>query len=441
LKGKSKSTHYFQELESDASLRAGFEVVGVNDVYQQAARAGVSRGGASLGRAGGGGGGEEQAELDEAFDDQFVRARREVRLLAAEAIEAADTPGLTKEQLDGTIDLLRDAAVRMGVIAHAASDSPDPPEWLIAAASNREGAANLARELTDRTAHARGGGVRGLLTPPPKGPLHLSYSQLDAYHRCPRCYYLRYILRLPEAEHDAEVVGSVVHKAIERFTLAALGREAAIADGLFAEPHAPASSRLLAADVQTLIRYGREALIDAGVNPSDPDDDQGMRVELLLRSYFEQFFNPDHHTLEVERAASFAFPAAGLVHTINVKIDRIDQYALPDGAAGFRVIDYKTGKDWKRLTQPAPDDLQLGCYALALESIYGDGDASSPASALRGSAEYWLLAGRQRGVLPLEKIRLDKVRTKISGAIDGMLAGKFEPDKRCERDCRLFEPN
>lgn len=52
---------------------------------------------------------------------------------------------------------------------------------------------------------------------PPTPPLSLSYTSLDQFDRCPRCWYLTYVLNLPGPDSEAARVGTIVHSALDRF--------------------------------------------------------------------------------------------------------------------------------------------------------------------------------------------------------------------------------
>ncbi|MFI4894127.1 MAG: PD-(D/E)XK nuclease family protein, partial [Phycisphaerales bacterium JB058] len=83
--------------------------------------------------------------------------------------------------------------------------------------------------------------------------------------------------------------------------------------------------------------------------------------------------------------------------------------------------------------EPKKDDLQLGIYAMALAAKLG-----MPIDELSGSAEYWLFATGERGVIGLDEIDHKKVRKAIDKAIEGILAGDFAPNKGCGGQCELL---
>lgn len=455
LKSRSRSTHYYQELTDDLAVSPSIAQVGINDVFEQAARAGIRSASDSSTLAAAT---EEETLATSAFD----RARREARLLAAEALDLADRADLPSNDLSRLGGRLHDAAARMAIIAHIEQSGAAPPDSLLSLAHDRTHAAKFAADLLR---HARTPTTTSILTPGLKPPLHLSYSQIKAYLDCPRCYYLRHVLGLPERERTAEIVGSVVHHVIERYLKA---QRAAEADLLPAEDESMELPNLAGAPpLESLLTIARQAFAIESARHAEIDREQWVRIEAILTSFATNFHRASDHILEIEQFSKFAFnPIAappkvrkstsrakaagteeadpvdlassiGTGHILIAKIDRIDQTTLPDGSAGFRIIDYKTGRDTKALREPADDDLQLGIYALALNDLYGTADGAP----LRGVAEYWLLSTGATGGIPLEQLNLAKVSATITKVIHGMLAGDFAPKKGCERECSLFEPS
>ncbi|MBX3386288.1 MAG: ATP-dependent helicase [Phycisphaeraceae bacterium] len=483
-KGRASGMHLFEEVLEHERPAGLIEAIGFQDVMRRAAEADVLHAtSVSESDLDDSGGDDEHERLD--------RARRDVRLFAAEALDLCEhagrdgtraSPGSsTAADIASAIERLTLAAQRMRALGGLASGySAGKIEPTLLNADDRY-ISRLARRLAsalgrvsedDGTGHVAepdGTGTVAMFTPGLKPPLRLSFSQINEYVRCPRCYYLRRVLGLPEQEGAPEVVGRVVHKAIELFTRKARGEEADLAHltELGVDHSAPA-------DLSMLRAIGHAVFRKAWPTNEPVDKDQLEQVDILLANFLCEFWRPDDHTVEIEHKITFDYtpsntpparkrsknaksvpadareaPAAGLSgdgavaqsHTIQAVIDRVDLVTLPDGTQADRMIDYKTGRDWKQYTEPKDEDLQMGIYALALADERGIDPAD-----LRGTAEYWLVAGRTRGVLDLSQLRLDKVRHTIDKAIAGMLSGHFPIGKDHAggrhglTDCRLFEP-
>lgn len=346
---------------------------------------------------------EEQSLLGDAVGAEVERqagapaadlARAEARALAAMALDTIDRPGVSLDEIDAVAKSLSDAAARLAMAAHIRA-SAAIPDW-----ASRRGLGDAGAELLKR------GVSRGRIVPKP--PLDLSYSALDAYERCPACYYLRHVLHLPEEERRETQLGTVAHDTLDKFVASCRSAE---------------SEGRLPPSIGALKKMGREMLM---VHEPDASADDVRRLDELLDSYARLFHDAAAETMETERSVSFEFEHAGIKHRMKAKIDRIDRTP-----GGFRIIDYKTGGAWKELREPAKTDLQFGIYAMALSKLYPD-------APMAGTAEYWLLASGQRGVIGLDKLDLDKIRANIGKLIDGILAGEFAAKKNCEGPCRTF---
>lgn len=280
----------------------------------------------------------------------------------------------------------------------------------------------LSERLNRPVAHTAAG--RGM-----RPPLTLSYSIIDSYHRCPRCFYVTHILGISEPQDARLSVGQVVHEAIEKFSAEAREAEA---DGR------------LPPGLARLHQIG-EASMRASWPMNVPFDEK-IREQVLaqLAMFFEKYDQASANIIAIERKTTFLYPdpGGGDPHKFIAKIDRIDQPPPPD--VGLRIVDYKTGAATGKLREPEKGDLQMYIYAVALQAaldeapIAGDGALAliDPVAAPPpGRAEYWLLSTGERGVIALDKLDLAKGRRQIDEAITGMLAGRFERGKNCKGLC------
>ncbi len=412
-KGRSKSVHLFEEIVHDSTLKGVLRITAGDDVLQQAGEAGVWKVGSRTPLD------AERAlmRIVPARREVFDAARRDVRLSAAAALDAA---GSGDAEPTGSILALGEAVRMLAAIDHAERTGV-APEWSV-----RQGGAVLerVRSVLARAqaleAHDQGADAPGVHMPPPRGPLTLSYSHIDQYVRCPRCYYVRYVLDLGSKGSAAQSIGETAHRALQAFYEEV---RAAESDGRTA----PGVDRL-----REIARIGFHASLPESVVP----DELALRQLLSqMDTLHERLHDPGANVLELERWISFAYGQ----HTLNAKIDRIDQITLPGGATGFAIIDYKTGNASLKLREPEPDDLQMGIYAMALAS-----DQGLPAGELpKGRAEYWLLSSGERGVIDLASLRMDRIHAQIDRAISGILSGQW-PRKGGDwggpHDCDILGP-
>lgn len=401
-KDGSKSMSFIDELVRAPLAPLPISRRDERDIIAEAGRAGlVPEGRDALERAG------VDLATRETLTERVGMEKSRARARAVAALDALDRPGLGPADLAAAHAALAAAGDELAAVAHAAARL-EPPAWLAghADAGMRDRVSGLAKALKE--AKAPPSGEPPIIFRAEKPPLRLSYSKLDLYLRCPRCAYVKYVLDVPEGVREVTDLGNLTHQVLQRFFERWRGDDA--------------EGRPLPG-VDDLLAMGRAAWNAShgrGDTPRVHERDQLLAQLALL---FQRLHDPRANILELEHEIEFPYPRAGHVHTLKAKIDRIDDL----GGGRFRLVDYKTGQDWKTLREPKRDDLQMGVYALAMDERYG---AGAPVS---GSAEYWLLRSGERGVVDLQVIDREKVRAKIDKAIDGMLAGKWP---KAERDCR-----
>ncbi len=338
----------------------------------------------------------EAAGARSARDRRRLRLRHEIFAILHE-MDDVQTPA---SRLGELRERLRRAALRVPLLSAsspqrlaeiiAAADPADQP-WLRAAAEEVEREAPLVPLIAN-----------------PRPPLNLSFSEIDQYLRCPRCFWLRYVVGVPEPTRAQTNFGSIIHRSLE-FFYQRLRR---------AEEH---PDREAPPGVEDLLCLGREAYEELRPPEEARSRDMIGRIESALRQYHETMHSDALHVLHIEQRVRFPYRCDGVEHLITAKMDRIDQ-----AEQGVRIVDYKTGQPTKSKLEPRKDDLQLGIYLMAARQFFEDED-------LPGTAEYWLTRTSERGVLKFEDANLKKVREKIDEAIDGILHGRWERHPDCTK--------
>jgi DNA helicase-2/ATP-dependent DNA helicase PcrA len=417
-KSPSKSTHFFEELVRDAGLSGVLQVREGAEALRQAAEMGLGR------RL------REHAREDAPVDAEgrsfkaaarrrevFERARRDLRLAAAGALDRAEGAPDHRAGVEAAGAALAEASARLAALAYAERHGR-PPAWAEGSPAGAFAAETLARAGGEEEGGGEGVPAAAML-PPPSAPLPLSYTYVSDYLRCPRCFYVKYVLGLDPMPGEEQVVGVAAHEALERFY-----RQVRAADAV-GEPR-PGRD--------TLLRLGKAAFFRHWPHHLEADRLQLDQVLAQLGLVFDRLHDPGANILEIEKRVEFPYGP----HRFSATMDRIDQIEGEGGAAAFRIVDYKTGQATARLREPAPDDLQMGVYAMALGHLYADGGAA--ADALPGVAEYWILSSGERGRIALGDLRHDKIRSRIDEAVEGILAGRWERGPDCAGDCDILGP-
>ncbi|MBL0870253.1 MAG: ATP-dependent helicase [Phycisphaerales bacterium] len=404
-KNRSKGTNYFEELTLDEPAKNSARRLTEDEALRAASMIPADEW--SITR-------EREQTRREVVDRLKHEARRE----AADALDAIDAPNRSAEDLRTAADRLTQAAAKIAALNDFSLDNI--PQWASEYASVAPLIirARAALASPDDLLHAgRAASVGELFSTPglvlqrPTPPLKLSYSKLDAYDRCPMCYFLRYVLGMPEDETNRTILGTVAHAALERFYR------------LWTEADNEGQPK---PTLDRLIAIARAEFLRSVPKGHAPDRDELTQLEAQLRTLFSRLHEENAHILELERAATIPFTLGGHVHTIDVKIDRIDREDAADGSTRYRIIDYKTGANWQSLSKPKDDNLQLGLYAKALDQLFPED--LGPNGHVQGSAEYWILHEGLRGTIDLSAINHTKIDKAIAKVIQGILAGNWAPD-------------
>lgn len=411
-KKRSSSLHFLEELLFDERVRPTLEVVSAGDVLNQAAR----QAGRTVELADAPGI-EANLSVRDRRRELFERARRESRLAAAGALARVDDPRLRADDAGGPAAVarageeLRTVAARLAAIA-AVESTGEVPGW---AGTLDEPTRRLLETLAVEMRGPTPKTGQGRFTPP-RPPLLLSYSAINQYQRCPACYYASQVLGFEGPTGAAQLLGTAMHQAMQKFY------------NQFREADALGEQSPGAESLVTMAReeYLRMLSPDAEVNRAELD-----KLMAQARLAHQRLHDPQVHVLETERLFRFEYVSSDTsTHRMVARLDRIDSITLPDGRPGFRVVDYKTGNARADLREPKPTDLQMGIYLLAMHEEYGPD--------LSGEAEYWLLSTGERGRLRLEDINLVKVRKTIDEVITGILGGEFERGSECGGVCEVL---
>lgn len=165
---------------------------------------------------------------------------------------------------------------------------------------------------------------------------NFSYSQLEAYKRCPRQYKYNYILRIPVAPTSQESFGITIHKTLQNFYHEFLTNNKV--------------------DIKRLLKIYKENWIPIGYASLAHQNRMKKEGQKMLRGFFNKFHNQNNKIVNLEKM--FKIKLTKDVY-LTGKIDRVDLYKNNE----IEIVDYKTGQqpDEKILKK----SLQLSIYALA----------------------------------------------------------------------------
>ncbi len=218
----------------------------------------------------------------------------------------------------------------------------------------------------------------------------LSFSELETYLDCPERYRLRHVVGLPSPPHHALTYGIALHQAVAAFHLAKARGE-------------PASE-------STILEAFKRAWSPEGFLSREHEDARFASGERSLRRFVAQQIDDPSNVVAIERP--FVFALDGL--RIRGRMDRVDHTA--DGPV---VVDYKSSdvRDQRKADERARNSLQLQVYAMAHEAETG---------VLPHQVQLHFLDSGVIGRAMPDPARMDKARTKLRLAADGIRSGRFD---------------
>ncbi|KKW42504.1 MAG: hypothetical protein UY92_C0006G0065 [Candidatus Magasanikbacteria bacterium GW2011_GWA2_56_11] len=242
-------------------------------------------------------------------------------------------------------------------------------------------------------------------------PDAFSFSQIKAYETCPYQYKLAHILKIPTKGSASFSFGQTMHAALQRFYERVRELNSATQGSLFAAPAAASlSGAVKAPSLAELLQYYEEAWIpDWYRSQRQREEYYAQGKDILKRFYAAEDGN---WTVPVALESWFKIKVGN--YLVHGRIDRVDQ--LADGT--LQIIDYKTGKSKEKLA--ADDKAQLLVYQMAAETLseYRHMGATSKLTF------YYLNDIIQTSFVGRSE-ELERVRNKITAAIDQISAGQF----------------
>jgi len=190
-------------------------------------------------------------------------------------------------------------------------------------------------------------------------PERMSYSQFEAFDKCPLQYKFEHIYRIPKAGNANKSFGQSIHNTLHEAMTRYLARAASSQQTLFGETGAPSPLSFgEAVSPGELQEIFAEKWIDDWYDSKEQMKERLARGRESLMLYHSRLAGtaPKVHMLE----QPFLLKLEGV--TVKGRIDRIDM--LPDGTV--EIVDYKTGK-----AKDDPDRSQLFIYQLAALRVLG----------------------------------------------------------------------
>ena len=223
-----------------------------------------------------------------------------------------------------------------------------------------------------------------------------SYSQIEAYDRCPKLYEYRYLLRVPEPESSALSFGSSIHRSLELFYKEVINGQKV--------------------NLNILLNYYQRSFLPFGYLSKALQERTFKHGQKLLTNYFNQYFQPQKKILATEKRFRLKLKDEDNEYLLTGVIDRLDQ-----DKDSYEIIDYKTGK--MPVESALRNSLQLGIYALAASS---KDFLNVPLDKIK--LTYYYLEQGKRFEVQTNQSKVEKTKIKVLTTLSKLTAGDFTPN-------------
>lgn len=188
-----------------------------------------------------------------------------------------------------------------------------------------------------------------------------SFSQINAYQRCPYQYKLMHVLKIPMKGSASFSFGNTIHNTLQKFYEEVQELNNAKQESLFSTPTKieKKDGEVLVPSLEKLLEIYESKWIADWYKSKKQRESYFEKGKDLLKVFYSS--QEGNWTIPVSLEGFFKIKVGD--YLINGRIDRIDQ--LEDGS--LEIIDYKTGKAKEKLS--TDDRQQLLIYQIAAQTL------------------------------------------------------------------------
>jgi DNA helicase-2/ATP-dependent DNA helicase PcrA len=247
-------------------------------------------------------------------------------------------------------------------------------------------------------------------------PDKFSFSQLNAFSKCPQQYKFAFVLKLPRQGKAAFSFGSTIHNTLQIFGQEWMKRNQAVQKNIFGVS-ADSSGQEKELSFENLLKIYQKCWIEDWYESEDQRKKFQKKGKTILKAFYEDFRKNPPQILGIEQ--SFVFKLGN--YWLKGKIDRVDKIE-----GGIELIDYKTGKSKERLS--AEDKEQLLIYQLAAQSLQN----LFPEKVK--TLTYYYLESGQKCSFSAQPQELEKIKEKLIDRIQKIKSSDFpaQPSRLCQ---------
>jgi DNA helicase II / ATP-dependent DNA helicase PcrA len=243
----------------------------------------------------------------------------------------------------------------------------------------------------------------------PAAPERFSYSQFEAYERCPYQYRFDNILRVPKRGNFQMSFGKTMHSTLQKILQTVSGVMNKSQGALFGDVAKDKNNPIT---LEECLKIYDESWIDEWYETEANKKKYHAKGKEMTKGFYEEYHDNWPKVLFLEKAFALRMKVDDVGITIAGKIDRIDE--MPDGK--LKIVDYKTGKPKEKLE--FNEKAQLLIYQQAAKELFRQEVGALCYRYLNDNSEIEFL-GKEKDFAKLDD--------KISETIRAIRKGEFPP--------------
>lgn len=250
----------------------------------------------------------------------------------------------------------------------------------------------------------------------PKAPERFSYSQFEAYERCPYQYRFDNILHVPKRGNFQMSFGKTMHSTLQKILQTVMQITNKSQGDLFNDVVKDKKNPI---SLEECLKIYEESWIDEWYETEANKQKYYEKGKEIVKAFYEEHKDNWPKVLFLEKSFDLRLKVDGDGITIAGKIDRIDE--MPDGK--LKIVDYKTGKPKEKLE--FNEKAQLLIYQQAVKEVYRQEVGALCYRYLNDGSEIEFL-GKEKD--------FEKLDEKISETIRAIRLGEFPatPGQQCK---------
>ena len=242
-------------------------------------------------------------------------------------------------------------------------------------------------------------------------PTKFSFSQLEAFDKCPLQYKFAFILKIPRRGKYTFSFGRSIHKTLHHFLQDWLDQNKPVQSDLFSKGQTKAVLDTECPKLDDLLKIYKDVWIDDWYEDKEHQEKYKKKGREILKMFYDDFKKNPADVKYLEKGFHFGLDK----YKIKGVIDRVDKTKQ-----GLEIIDYKTGKS-KGSKLNAKDKQQLIIYQLAVQNLPNLFD--SPVCKLT----YYYLETGERAAFLAKPEELKQTQEQIVKSIEKIKTSDFPP--------------